>query len=714
MMQFFRNIVCYCFVFFAVVVTAQNANTSRKNVVSQERALVFKEDQQIKSLYAIYNKGEEKLAYKKAHQLAKRAKFPKTKSNSYLLIAYYFNKQSVLDSSLYFTKKALQYNSAEKDSLRTRLVILSYNLMASIYRRKGLLSESKKYRIKGMEASLKYNEQELYFNHKHGLALIYSQEGNYTKALQLFEECLSYKKDPELIYGSYINIGDIYAELKKYELSNQYLKKAATLCEKEGNNNCTSIVSLSLGSNYIKQNQLENALKYYQSALTIAKKNDYQQTALEAKIAIANIYQTKKQFETAKLLFTEALASANKLNLLQEQVQIYEALKEIAISNNEYKTALGLASKREFLKDSINHLQNRKEISELEIKFNTLQKEKEIKLLQFKNEASQLRLNSQEEAIKYLNLQREIAKNLAQKKLSEIALLKKQKQLKALEIEQEKEIRKLILIAFSLLFLLACGLLFQYYKRLKTERVLNKKQQEVNAQKLETILKEQELKLTVASIEGQDKERKRIAQELHDSIGGNLAAIKLQMNSNQENSKAGFVQSIIDQLDETYQQVRNLSHNLIPKKFSQNQFCRIIEDYLDSISDFGQLKIEVTFYPRDSINQLDENLQVEIFTMTQELLTNTIKHANASKIDLQLNLIENHLNFIFEDNGSGFNTIESKKGIGLVNLENRVHHLNGSIEIDSRLKRGTIVNIEIPIQNSTKKGKDFREKSRVV
>src|SRR5690606_39439863 len=91
----------------------------------------------------------------------------------------------------------------------------------------------------------------------------------------------------------------------------------------------------------------------------------------------------------------------------------------------------------------------------------------------------------------------------------------------------------------------------------------------------------QELELIKASIEGQDNERKRIAQELHDSIGGNLAAIKLQFGSIANGKK--IYSDINKQIDLTYKQVRTISHNLIPKKFSQNPFLSVINEYMANI-----------------------------------------------------------------------------------------------------------------------------------
>jgi signal transduction histidine kinase len=390
-------------------------------------------------------------------------------------------------------------------------------------------------------------------------------------------------------------------------------------------------------------------------------------------------------------------------------------LRKIAILQDDYKSAYSFFEKSALIKDSINNLQKIKEINELEVKYKTAQKQKEIEALKFENEAKKLTLANQEEAIKNMILQEEISKknnentilayqNSSNKKRNEIALLKKDQQFKALEINQQKKIRWFTIIAFLILMIPIIGLLFQYYKRFKVQHLLNIKHAEISSQKIDGILKEQELELIKASISGQDKERQRIAQELHDSIGGNLAAIKLQVN-HLNASDFSNIQKISLQLDETYQQVRNLSHTLLPKKFSQNKFLEVLESYLKNISEASKIKISYIPYPKKEINDLDENIQIEVFKIIQELLTNTIKHAKASEVEIQLNYIENILNVLFEDNGIGFETKNHSKGIGFINLENRIKKLNGSFVIDSKLKRGSIFNIEIPIAEPKPKAK---------
>lgn len=693
------------FLFFSFSALAQLEN-GKKTLVHKNTAL-SPEEKNIKALYALYNKGDEKKAYLKAHSLLKSSSSNRLIASADLLLAYYFNKRALVDSSLYYTRQALKFNTTVNDSLKNRLYGLSYNLMAINYKKRGLFEESKKWHIKGIEVSQKYNEKNLYYTHTHGLAKTYADLGDYKKALELFKKCLEYKEDEEIILGSCINIGDIYSDMKEYDNANSYYKKGKTLCEKTNNNQGRAVILLGLGANYQLQHKLDEALKMYQEAVVIADKGELNQIAVIARGNVADIYIDQKKYNEAKLIFSEGIQKAVQFGFLQDQVHFYDELQKIAVLQDDYKNAYNYLGKSNQIKDSINKLQKIKEINELEIKYNTSEKEKAIKQLEFENETKKLTLANQTEALKNMSLREEITKkinentilffqNSADKKRNEINLLKKDQQLKTLEISQQKKNRAFTILAFLIILIPIAGLSFQYRNRLKNQRLLNAKQIEISTQRINGILKDQELKLIKASISGQDKERERISQELHDSIGGNLAAIKLQL-TNLNESNLSNVENLNSQLDETYQQVRNLAHNLIPKKFSNHKFCEVLESYLKNISEASRIKISFTTYPKAEINAMDETIQIETFKIVQELLTNTIKHAKASAVELQFNLIDNSLNILFEDNGVGFNTENYSRGIGFINLEARIAKLDGTFALDSKLKRGTIANIEIPI-----------------
>ncbi|MFB9079221.1 tetratricopeptide repeat protein [Flavobacterium procerum] len=709
----FRRLFLLLFVFLSFSLNAQ-IESKKKSFVSK-KPIPVKKDKKTLALYDLYNKGEEKKAYKKAHLILKSKTDNRALARTNLLLAYYFNKRAIIDSSIYYTHQALKYNTVVNDSLKNRLFSLGYNLLAINYKKRGLFNESKKWHIKGIEASQKYNEKNLLYTHTHGLAQAYTELGDYANAIKLFKQCLECKDDDEIILGSYINLGDIYSRMKDYDNASIFYKKGKILCEKTKNDLGKTIILLGLGENYQIQNKHQEALKAFGEALTIADKQELNQLSVISRSSIGNSYISLKKYKDAKLIFSEALQMSVHFGLLQNQTYIYDELKKIAIHEEDYKSAFSFFEKTTHLKDSINQLQKIKEINELEIKYKTAQKQKEIEVLRFENEAKKLALANQEEALENMLLQEQISKknnentilafqNASNKKRNEISLLKKDQQLKTLEINQQKKTKLFTIVGFLVLLVPIIGLLFQYYKRLKAQRLLNSKQAEINQQEINTILREQELELIKASISGQDKERERISQELHDSIGGNLAAIKLQVN-HLNPSDFSMIQKISMQLDDTYQQVRSLSHTLLPKKFSQHKFLEVLESYLVNISQASQIKIILLPYPKNEINNLKENIQIEMFKMIQELLTNTIKHAKASEVEIQLNYVENILNLLFEDNGIGFEMKNHSKGIGFINLENRINKLKGSFVIDSKPKRGTIVNIEIPISHSKTKTK---------
>lgn len=269
-----------------------------------------------------------------------------------------------------------------------------------------------------------------------------------------------------------------------------------------------------------------------------------------------------------------------------------------------------------------------------------------------------------------------------------------------LAVNEKQDTQLFIISTFLSLLILISGLLFQTYRSLSAQRLLNIKQEEINSQKIDSLLKEQELNLIKAWIDGQEKEREHISQEIYYTIGKNLASLKLQLN-HLNNSNLGNITKINRQLDETYKLVRNLSNSLVPKKFSPDTFCEVLETYIINLSNASQLKISFISYPKKEINSVNELIQMEVFKIVHELLNHTIKYAKASQIKIQINLIEDDLCLLFEDNGTEFHTKNYILGFGYMNLETRIHNLKGSFVMHSKSKSGTVIEIGIPTLTET-------------
>jgi signal transduction histidine kinase len=158
------------------------------------------------------------------------------------------------------------------------------------------------------------------------------------------------------------------------------------------------------------------------------------------------------------------------------------------------------------------------------------------------------------------------------------------------------------------------------------------------------------------------------------------------------------LKELMQQVDDTYHQVRDLSHDLVPQKFNNTGFTELISGYIRQFDVPGNAKISFQAYPREEIDLIGTTLKVEIYKIMQELITNTQKHSLASKVEIQLTKIDGVLKLLFEDNGKGFSVETTKHGIGFQNIRERLKLFDGILSIDSFPLKGTVIDIEIPLK----------------
>lgn len=276
-------------------------------------------------------------------------------------------------------------------------------------------------------------------------------------------------------------------------------------------------------------------------------------------------------------------------------------------------------------------------------------------------------------------------------------------------VEKEKQIliseqkRKQILRGFILLIVFGGTTTYLTLKNSKKKRLLAEQQKELEKQKNINLIKEQEITTINAMLEGQEKERTRIAEDLHDNIGSVLATLKLHFENLKLNrEKKHFNQEELyskteDLIDETYKKVRSLAHSKNAGVIANQGLLVAIKIMAEKITSANKTKIEVLDFGLDK--RIDNNLELSVFRIVQELVTNIIKHAKAEQATINLSLFESTLNIIIEDNGKGFNykKIQSKKGMGLSSIQTRIEHLKGDFTVDSTLNKGTSIIMNIPI-----------------
>lgn len=206
---------------------------------------------------------------------------------------------------------------------------------------------------------------------------------------------------------------------------------------------------------------------------------------------------------------------------------------------------------------------------------------------------------------------------------------------------------------------------------------------------------------TEAILEAEDRERLRIARDLHDGIGQMLAAARMALGNFLAKKKVEnkHIQNSLDLLEESIKEIREISHNMMPGALTKLGLSTALKQFVNKINALGVLQIELQIIGIKE--RLNEKIETMLYRVVQEILSNIIRHAEATKVSIELVKHESELVLVIEDNGKGFDTNASKNhGIGIKNVATRVEYLNGSVNFDSAIGRGTSVIVEIPLINS--------------
>lgn len=235
----------------------------------------------------------------------------------------------------------------------------------------------------------------------------------------------------------------------------------------------------------------------------------------------------------------------------------------------------------------------------------------------------------------------------------------------------------------------------------RQKRRIAEQQSELSNQKIDNLLQSQEMKRIDAMLEGQEQERKRIAADLHDRLGSILGAVKLHFNTVEEQidiikqeNKSQYERAKA-LLDEATDEVRKIAHNMVSGTLMKFGLLSAVLDLKADLEQSGSIKIKV--FHSGMNERLPAELEIEIYRIIQELISNVLKHASAQTIEIGLNQLEDEFNITFEDDGKGFNRESVSEGLGFQNLKQRTSKLNGILDIHSVPGKGTQVTVSVPL-----------------
>ncbi|MEM7573583.1 MAG: tetratricopeptide repeat protein [Bacteroidota bacterium] len=497
------------------------------------------------------------------------------------------------------------------------------------------------------------------------LGVLHRVMGDHVAAVRAYEQSIELKEtinDSVGIASAQANMGVALMELDRNEEALEVFEAAKTFYENQKMDAASANVELLIGLSYYNRGESATAVNIWEAALANpALEVQQPQNMVQTYVGLADIYQDSSgKLDVAYdyiLLANDLrpqLAGNDRLLLSLDYRlgRVYEAKGQL--DSATYYLSLYGQSSREIYKEDL--LAYEQEMSE---RFQS-----RLQTVELERQDAQL---AQQQAELTASQQRQIFLTMLALALGVIALI-----------------------------VWVLGRFRARYQRAELAR-----QELIKQQELEELQREGKLNELRSMIEGQEAERRRVAKDLHDGLGGLLTTVKANVG-NLRPELTRIESTSLDQaenlIDRACTEVRRIAHNMMPQTLSLAGLSGSLEDIAAQLTTQGlDCDLEITGEPE---SYLDAAQQSMILRIVQELCQNITKHAAANQVLIQLLRQQQQLLLIVEDNGKGFNeqyVTQTDAGLGLGSIRNRVTFLNGDLLIDSTPKRGTTVTINIPL-----------------
>ena len=513
----------------------------------------------------------------------------------------------------------------------------------------------------------------------------------FNKSLKIYKE-LDYKKG---IAAALNSIGVSYRKIYKLDDALRYYEESLLLSKELKDTLAIASSLLSIGTIYSWRFKTDKALDYTNQSITLSRAiNDKKGEAI-ALNNFATSYIQKKEYDKAKENINEAIKIGDSLNDYNLLSGHYVTLGSLYLKLKDYDEVI---KKAEILLKYAQRITHNERIDGAYAFFlNAYKGKKDVDSIIKYYDLRKLQRTTLDDITSLNTLERIKIDNTRSKD----SLISVAKELK-LAIVNQKEKDKLTLAwggGLSAVSIFA----FLIFRNTKRKQHKAEEERQLQIEEKEKILKDLELSTIDAMIQGQEKERIRLAADLHDSVGSTLAAAKLQFNyliKNQNNAKYSeeLIKKTSTLLEDAYVEIRSMAHLKNSGVMAKNGLLPAVEKLSYNASGINGLTFVVQSFGLEQ--RLENTLEISIFRIIQELVTNVIKHANATKGIVHLTNHDDNLNIMIEDNGIGFDSKEitkTKKGMGLSSIDKRVDHLEGHFTIESEINKGTTVIIDIPL-----------------
>lgn len=508
-------------------------------------------------------------------------------------------------------------------------------------------------------------------------------EENTIQALKILQNLPETERNLDRQWILNNRLGLISFNLKNYKQALEYHDKAVEISNKMQDGNYNKLTSINNQAFvYRKLGDPQKGLELYQSIL---KENDLLKidpsfyALIIDNIAFTKFEANETDYDSMEKMFKEAYKISDSIGDQIRKLEVSIDLSKFYKALNKPDLALDFAQKSYKLAK--------------ETSTNNLLLESMLILSELK---------TGEEGKKYLNEHIKLSDSLlfneraARNKFARIAF-------ETDEIERENERisreRMWLMILSSVLILTGFLLYIIIAQRSKNKELKFKQDQQLANEEIYNLMLSQQDKVD----EARTNEKKRISQELHDGILGRLFGTRLSLDSLNFSEGKDAIKTrsnYISELKTIEDDIRKISHDLNTDFVSGSGFMDIISELIDNQSKAYQYKCEFKYDEHINWEEISNKTKINIYRIIQESLQNIYKHANAKNVKISFKPKNHVICLKISDDGKGFDIHKSKKGIGLKNIRSRVNELNGKVNFDSEINKGTTVTIKFPFQTN--------------
>jgi signal transduction histidine kinase len=565
-----------------------------------------------------------------------------------------YTRYNKYDSATLHLTKVMELSQEMKDDKR---IGVAANSIAVIYYRNGDYENSLAYFLQAAghfekREDLRIQLISCYTN----IGSVFFDQGQHEKALQYdqqaYDIAVKIKNDVEIAYAA-CEVAAVLQKLGKAAEAKKYVQQAVTIANKEEDLLLKTVAWQNLGTVHLQEKNYHDAMAAFNQALGFARQyGDSTKIVLmlgytgETQLKLNNYTAAEQNLLTALRYYTDAQD-------LTGLAKMYDGLYNLETAKGNYKKGLEFLKLYHQYKDTVLTLDRAKSLNRLETKYQSEKKEREIA---------------------QLNVQR---------------------------VQQELTItqrnRWLIIAGLSLGLVLIFSVL--YYKNSRQKMVIAKQQQVLQEEKISSLQQQQQVIALQSMVNGQETERRRIARDLHDSLGGLFSTVKMHFSSLQHEvvdlRGNTLYKKSYELVDDAAEELRKIAHNMMPEVLLKIGLIPALQDFCNNINAGKMLHISLQAYGMEK--RLNASTEVMIYRIIQELVNNIIKHAGASEAIIQFNRNGNNLSITVEDNGRGFDTLkaEEKHSMGIQTVRSRVMYLNGQMSIESQNDVGTTIMIDL-------------------